>query len=62
MPRRSDRLKLLKNEEPPVELPEQDASLTEEEQIRLVRRLFLDKRFPGSFSGELYFVVYLRSS
>jgi len=40
------------SEEEGVDLPEQGATLTEEEQFQLVRRLFLDKRFTGSFSGK----------
>lgn len=43
-------------------LPERDAALSDEEQYQLVRRLFLDKRFPGSFSGirTMQREIYLR--
>jgi hypothetical protein len=34
-----------------IDLPAQDATLSQDEQLALVRRLFLDRRFSGSFSG-----------
>jgi hypothetical protein len=64
--RRSDRLRAQQQqpagdpdviEKPPppqVDLPAQNADLNDEEKFQLVRRLFQDKNFPGSFSGNIY--------